>query len=327
MKRSRFREILKEEIDSFLKMNEEIEDSKLYLYHRTKITYFEKLKNSKFILNKNKGRLGEGIYLTYDDPKTINHSKMEQYGNLTLQYSISLSDLNTFLIFDKNISNKPLINQLNPIKGEVTKLLINNFEDILKNGYYISSSKEKLLLKLYKNLPNKNDILIEYIKIVESNPKYSFILLDTITDHSPDLLSSNYDGILYDASSGSSMGKSTGTSQTAVIYNPSILKFETLSTDGFNFTQPSEKINISSIESDLVKGLIPDNYTINKSYIKLNNKKKVHLPKNLKIIGSIDLRNIQDLYIPDDLEVTNSIYISKGTYIPDTVKASSIKEY
>jgi hypothetical protein len=275
-------------------LKEEVSGDKLYLYHRTKAKYAKQILQNNFILTPNNGRAGNGTYFVYDTPTEIK-SGMDAYGGVSLRYSIPLNSLNKFLVFDRELQTRSLEEQLAPISDQ-----INNFQE------YINSYNEGKLKQL------------SFIEMIRR----------TLGDNA---LTDNFNGILY-STKGDSYSRilMTGTNKTAVVYNQSLLAFESISTDGINYKKISNpesetKDALKSPEYLLKRNQVPANSTIKKSFIKLTGARNLQLPAGLKIVGSLDLRNIPDLVIPDDLEVTNSIYVSSGINIPDAVRAKAKK--
>lgn len=272
-------------------LGEEVSGDKLYLYHRTKAKYAKQISQNNFILTPGGGRAGNGTYFVYDTPAEIK-SGMDAYGGVSLRYSIPLNSLDRFLVFDRELQTQTLEQQLAPISDQ-----INNFQE------YINSYNRGKLKQL------------SFIEMIRK----------TLGDN---LFTDNFDGILYSTKGDVSGGGMliTGTNKTAVIYNQTLLTFESISTDGINYrriTNPEAetKAALKSPEVLLKRNQVPANSTIKKSYVKLTGARNLQLPAGLKIIGSLDLRNIPNLVIPNDLEVTNSIYVSPGTNVPDTVRA------
>jgi hypothetical protein len=272
-------------------LSEEVSDGKLFLYHRTKPSNLKSLASNSFKLTPGYGRVGFGTYFVYDSPAEI-ASGMDAYGGVSLRYSIPVSSLNSFLVFDPELQTKSLEQQLEPISDQ-----IDNFQEHI-------------------DLYNKGKLKqLSFLEMIMRNL-------------GENILTDNFDGVLYSTKGNkASMGKITGTDKTAVIYNQSLLTFEGASTDGINYktiTPSDEKPSLMSPESSLKKGLTPPNTTIKNSFVKLNGAKNLVLPPGLKIIGSLDLRNIPNLVIPDDLEVTNSLYVSPGVNIPPSAKIGKV---
>jgi hypothetical protein len=313
-------------------LKEEIEGNKLFLYHRTKTKNTKSIIQNNFKLIPGFGRAGEGIYFVYDKPIEIK-SGMDVYGGVSLKYSIPVSSLDKFLVFDSDLQTKSLEQQLSPIKDKINDILNQEVLSITKRktnpSSYISPLSQ-LLLKIPSTPQYEKNPLQGYIDLYNKNKLKQLSFIEMIEIIEPNLLKNNYDGILYSVKGDVSSGgfAITGTQKTAIIFNPSILTFEGISTDGINYKKVSntdQDINASvkSPEYLLKRNQTPPNSTIKKSLVKLNGFKELQLPSGLKIIGSLDLRNIPNLVIPDDLHVTNTIYISPGTKIPDDVKSKA----
>jgi len=271
-------------------LKEEVSGDKLYIYHRTKTKFAKQIAQNNFTLTPGAGRTGIGTYFVYDNPIEIK-SGIDAYGGVSLRYSIPLASLSRFLVFDRDLQTIPLEQQLVPISNQ-----IENFDK-------------------YITLYNQNKLKqLSFIEMIRR----------TLGDN---LLTDNFDGILYSTKGNvSGGGLITGTNKTAIVYNQTLLTFESISTDGVNYRrianpESETKAVLKSPESLLKKNQVPINSTIKKSFIKLAGTRNLQLPVGLKIIGSLDLRNIPDLVIPDDLEVTNSLYVSPGVDIPDAVRA------
>lgn len=263
-------------------LKEITEDGNFYLYHRTKIPTAKKILTSPTKhLNTGDGRAGIGTYFVYGNPEEIS-SVMDAYGGASLRYSIPKSSLSNFLVFDKNFQSKPLEQQLDPLKSIIGE---DKFNEVI-NSY--------------------NKGTLDQLALIEELIKQGINLADY------------FDGALYGAKSQSSMGsalglgasKPAGTSKTAIIYNQDLLTFKGISTDGINYKTPSESTDkIKSPESALVKGEVPDGYTIKKTIVDLKKKNISSLPNDLKIIGSLDLRNPSIETLPNNLKVKNTLYI------------------
>jgi hypothetical protein len=267
MKKSEFRAMIKEEIQKIL--SEEIQGNVLSLYHRTTIPAAKKIIASDFNLIPNDGLIGKGAYFVYDDPKKIS-SNMDVYGGASLKYSIPLSSLSDFLVFDKNIQTSSIEEQLKKIPQSIIRKLSINTEDI---------SVEELEDKLNE----KNKSLSDYFKGV----LYSLKRTPT---------------------SGFGASRPTGTNKNAVIYDTSLLKFEGISTDGITYKIPTDT-KISSPEVQLSKNLIEPNSEIKKTFVNLSGKKMTSLPDGLRIIGSLDLSNTNLEEFPKNLYVQNTLYV------------------
>lgn len=297
---------------------EEIVNGDLFLYHRTKISNLKSLTTNNFKLTPNRGRAGIGTYFVYDSPLEI-VSGMDTYGGVSLKYSIPVSSLNNFLIFDSKLQSKSLEGQLSPITSQINKIL----DKYVESGRLgITNKLDQFLLNISKNPSYKNNLLSSLIDLYKQNKLNQLHFLEIINQEN--ILENHFDGILYSSKGNSSSTKTPGTDKTAVVFNQSLLKFEGTSTDGVNYTLPDEKKPIMSPEVSLKKNLISPNTTIKKSFISLKNAKNVTIPSGLKVIGSLDLRQIPNLIIPDDLEVTNSLYVSPGVNIPSSAKIGRI---
>lgn len=258
------------------------EGSNFFLYHRTKIPTAKKILTSPTKnLNPGDGRAGFGTYFVYGNPEEIS-STMDVYGGASLRYSIPESSLSNFLVFDKNLQSKSLDQQLTPLKSEIGK---DKFNEVI-------------------NLYNKGTL--NQLEFIEELIKQGINLADY------------FDGALYGAKSHSSVGsslgfgtaKTAGTSKTAIVYNQNLLTFQGISTDGINYKIPSESTDkIKSPEIALVKGEIPDGYTVKKTTVDLKGKNISTLPNDLEIIGSLDLRNPSIETLPSNLKVKNTLYI------------------
>jgi hypothetical protein len=297
---------------------EEVVNGRLFLYHRTKISILKNLTISNFKLIPNRGRTGIGTYFVYDSPLEI-ASGMDTYGGVSLKYSIPISSLNNFLIFDSELQSKSLEEQLSPITPQINKILNKRIED---GRLAITNRLDQFLLNILKNPSYRNNLLSSLIDLYKQNKLNQLRFLEIINEEN--ILENYFDGILYSSKGNSSSIKTPGTDKTAIVFNQSLLKFEGISTDGVNYTLPDEKKSIMSPEVSLKKNLIPPNTTIKKSFISIKNAKNVTIPPGLKVIGSLDLRQIPNLVIPDDLEVTNSLYVSPGINVPSSVKAGRI---
>lgn len=311
-------------------LSEEVADGKLFLYHRTKPSNLKSLASSNFKLSPGFGRVGNGTYFVYDSPAEI-ASGMDAYGGVSLRYSIPVSSLSNFLVFDPELQTKSLEDQLAPIALQINKVLeqkADYFNDLDGTAHSLlgQGAIGSLLLNISKNPSYKGNLLKGFIDLYEQKKLKQLSFLETINQDN--ILEDNFDGVLYSTKGNkASMGKITGTDKTAVVYNQSLLKFEGASTDGINYKtiSPSdEKPSIMSPEVSLKKGLTPPNTTIKNSFVKLNGAKNLVLPSGLKIIGSLDLRNVPNLVIPDDLEVTNSLYVSPGVDVPPSAKIGRI---
>jgi hypothetical protein len=194
---------------------------------------------------------------------------MDVYGGASLKYSIPLSSLSDFLVFDKNIQTSSLEEQLKKIPQSIIQKLSINTKDI---------SVEELEDKLNE----KNKSLSDYFKGV----LYS----------------------LKRAPSGFGATKPTGTNKNAVIYDTSLLKFEGISTDGITYKIPTDT-KISSPEVQLSKNLIEPNSEIKKTVVNLSGKKITSLPDGLRIIGSLDLSNTNLEEFPKNLYIQNTLYV------------------
>jgi len=268
MKKSELKHIIKEEIQKIL--SEEIQGDVLFLYHRTTIPTAKKIIASNFNLIPSSGLIGKGVYFVYDNPKEI-ASNMDVYGGASLKYSIPLSSLSDFLIFDKNIQTSPLEDQLKKIPQSITQNLSINTKDITAG-------------ELEDKLNEENKSLSDYFKGVLYSLKKS--------------------------PSGYGASKPTGTNKNAVIYDISLLKFEGISTDGVTYKIPSDT-KISSPEVQLSKNLIEPNSEIKKTVVNLSGKKMTSLPDGLRIIGSLDLSNTNLEKFPENLYIKNTQYIVK----------------
>jgi hypothetical protein len=266
MKKSELKEIIKEEIKKIL--SEEIQGDILFLYHRTTIPTAKKIMASNFNLIPSSGLIGKGVYFVYDNPKEIS-SNMDVYGGASLKYSIPLSSLSDFLIFDKNIQTSPLEEQLKRIPQSIIQDLSINTKD--------TSAGE-----LEDKLNEENKSLSDYFKGVLYSLKKS--------------------------PSGYGASKPTGTNKNAVIYDVSLLKFEGISTDGITYKIPSDT-KISSPEVQLSKNLIEPNSEIKKTVVNLSGKKMTSLPDGLRIIGSLDLTNTNLEKFPKNLYIQNTLYV------------------
>ena len=292
MKKSQLRQIIREEISHTL--GEEVVGNKLYIYHRTKARNAKLLAKNNFTLTPGGGRAGRGAYFVYDSPSDIKGG-MDVYGGISLRYSIPLKSLSKFLIFDRELQTKSLAQQLSPISDK-----IDNFQEVMDS---YNSGKLKQL---------------KFIEEVRMNV-------------GEDIFNDNFDGIIYSTRGSSSSGfGTTGTDKTIVVYDLSLVTFESISTDGLNYKKISNseedvKQALKSPESLLRANEVSPNSTIKKSFIKLKGAKELQLPSGLKVVGSLDLRKIPNLIIPKDLEVTNTLYVSSGVEVPNTVKAKNIK--
>lgn len=312
-------------------LSEEVADGKLFLYHRTKSSNLKSLASNNFKLTPGYGRVGNGTYFVYDSPAEI-ASGMDAYGGVSLRYSIPVSSLSNFLIFDPELQTKSLEQQLAPISDQINEILKKYIED---NNEYVSNPNaeptpyQKNLTKLSTSPEYENNLLQLFINLYKQNKLKQLKFLEEISQDN--ILEDNFDGVLYSTKGNrGSMGNITGTDKTAVIYNQSLLKFEGVSTDGINYktvTSPDEKLSVMSPEVSLKKGLTPPNTTIKKSLVNLKNAKNVTLPSGLKIVGSLDLRGIPNLVIPNDLEVKNTLYVYTDTKIPKTAKIGKVGVY
>ena len=266
MKKSELRQLIKEEIQKIL--SEEIQGDVLFLYHRTTIPTAKKIIASNFNLIPSSGLIGKGVYFVYDNPKEIS-SNMDVYGGASLKYSIPLSSLSDFLIFDPNIHLSPLEDQLKKIPQSIIQNLNLNTKDISAG-------------ELEDKLNEENKSLSDYFKGILYPLKK--------------------------APSGYGASKPTGTNKNAVIYDVSLLKFEGISTDGVTYKIPSD-IKISSPEVQLSKNLIEPNSEIKKTLVNLSGKKMTSLPDGLRIIGSLDLTNTNLEKFPKNLYIQNTLYV------------------
>lgn len=267
MKKSELKQIIKEEIEKIL--NEEVQEDVLFLYHRTTIPTVKKIISSNFNLIPSFGLIGKGVYFVYDNPKEI-ASNMDVYGGASLRYSIPLSSLSDFLVFDKNLQTLSLEEQLKKIPQSIIQNLNINIEDISAG-------------KLEDKLNEENKSLSDYFKGVI----YS----------------------LKKAPSGYGASKPTGTNKNAVIYDASLLKFEGISTDGIKYNIPTSDTKISSPEIQLGKNLIGPNSEIKKTLVNLQGKKMTSLPDGLRIIGSLDISNTNLEKFPKNLYIQNTLYV------------------
>lgn len=267
MKKSELQQIIKEEILKVL--NEEIQGDILFLYHRTTIPTAKKIIASNFNLIPSSGLIGKGVYFVYDNPKEI-ASNMDVYGGASLRYSIPLSSLSDFLVFDKNLQTLSLEEQLKKIPQSV----IQNLNIDPKN---ISAGKLK------DKLNEENKSLSDYFKGVIYSLKKS--------------------------PSGYGASKPTGTNKNAVVYDTSLLKFEGISTDGIKYNIPTSDTKISSPEVQLGKNLIEPNSEIKKTLVNLSGKKMTSLPDGLRIIGSLDISNTNLEKFPKNLYIQNTLYV------------------
>jgi hypothetical protein len=306
-------------------LKEEVEGNKLYLYHRTKTGKAKQIAQNNFSLTPGHGRAGNGTYFVYDNPSEIK-SGIDAYGGISLRYSIPLTSLNRFLIFDPELQTLPLEQQLSPITNELNNILNQRVIRLSQPNLYLPL-RDELLLKIANNPLYRENILQGYIDLYNKGKLKQLSFIELIEMGESNILEDNYDGIIYSAKGDIAGGGMliTGTQKTAVIFNQSILTFEGVSTDGINYRRISNseeetKSALKSPEFLLKRNQLPPNSVIKKSFIKLNGARNLQLPTGLKIIGSLDLRNIPDLVIPNDLEVTNSLYVSPGVIIPDDVK-------
>jgi hypothetical protein len=311
-------------------INEEVEGDKLNIYH------FTNKKNAKNIITNNyrfhmgMGRVGRGAYFVYDDPSDISGG-MNAYGGITLKYSIPLDELTHFLIFDRELQIMSLHDQLIPDRENIVGYISQFINDENRTRYVLQGLK-KVIIALHDKGQSPEEIYNNLLNLYERNKLKQLHFLEFVRDMN---ILNRFKGIIYSVKGTVSDGgmKITGTHKTLVVYDQDILNFEGVSTDGVTFkritndeeTPPSTLLK--SPETSLKKNLVPPNTTIKKSYVKLNGGRNVTLPRGLKIIGSLDLRKIQNLTIPNDLEVTNSLYVSPGTVIPDGVRAKHINVY
>lgn len=271
------------------RLYEEESSGDFFLYHRTKIPTAKKILSSPSQkLNPGDGRAGVGTYYIYGNPKEIS-SSMDAYGGASLRYSIPKSSLSNFLIFDKNLQSKSLEQQLTPLKPEIGE---DKFNEV------INSYNEETLNQLE---------FIEELIAQGINPADYFdgILYDTKSRSSK----SSQDGESIPITMlGASAPKTAGTGKTAIVYNQDLLTPQGVSTDGVKYKTPSNN-KIKSPETALVKGEIPDGYTIKKTTVNLKGKDISTLPNDLEIIGSLDLRTPSIETLPNNLKVKNTLYI------------------
>ena len=315
------------------KLKEELGDNSLFIYHRTKLTLLKTIAKDGFKMKVSGGRAGRGIYAVYNDPKDI-VSSIDAYGGVSIRFSISYDSLENFLIFDKEIQDKPIEQQLKKLPwGKMNEAYKKYYADLKIEKEKMGRSAGPYFDKLDHLVEiDPNDLLKALIGQKKVKQLLFIEELIDILHLLNDELENYYDGILYSvkgsASGGFGATKSTGTDKTIVVYKPELIKFEGISTDGINYKKPkddnSNLKDIKSPEVSLKKGIVPDNTTIKKSYVKLKGVKKLNLPKGLKIIGSLDLRDIPNLEIPPDLEVTNTLYVDYLQEVPDTVIAKKI---